>query len=484
MPKFTDDTIFEIFGHEAAEDENDDRFLQYFYFNTAYENLTSNLPLRILVGHKGVGKSALIRRAYLADSSANRLAVILQPSAIMALRQEPDSDNFHRLIEDWKRGIVKLIAETALRNTFQRASETDISLPKNSLISNVTETISDAFRKLSEKYGLGGYDRKIIETFYADKKINVYIDDIDRGWTASRKDIVNISALLNSVRDFNRTNKNIKFRIGLRSDVYYLVRTSDESTDKIEGNVIWMRWSGHEILCLMAQRISSYFHDESYSQSELYKKEQSWITSNILSKVITPSFHGLGHWENRPIHNVLLSLTRSRPRDLVKLFHGAARNAYRSNQEIITTKNLQDSFESYSNERLQDIINEFKSELPSIEMLLKSMKPNKKERRTSFGYLYTMAGLSTKINNIRGNINFNFTNGHQISTKSIIQFLYKIDFITARKDTEQGIERKYFDQSRFLAGEVVDYGFSWEIHPAYRWALQPADVGKVLDSID
>jgi hypothetical protein len=37
----------------------------------------------------------------------------------------------------------------------------------------------------------------------------------------------------------------LRFRIGLRSDVYFLVRTSDESTDKIEANVVWLSWSNH-----------------------------------------------------------------------------------------------------------------------------------------------------------------------------------------------------------------------------------------------
>ena len=57
MPTFSDQNIAKLFGAEAAEDEPEDRFRQYFFFNQTYENLISDLPLRILVGHKGVGKS-------------------------------------------------------------------------------------------------------------------------------------------------------------------------------------------------------------------------------------------------------------------------------------------------------------------------------------------------------------------------------------------------------------------------------------------
>src|SRR6185312_7171707 len=98
--------------------------------------------------------------------------------------------------------------------------------------------------------------------------INIYIDDIDRGWTATQGDIRNISALLNAIRDIGGEYSNIRFRIGLRSDVYFLVRTSDESTDKIERNVIWLRWRNDDILRVMAKRIATYF-DMPYNQANI-----------------------------------------------------------------------------------------------------------------------------------------------------------------------------------------------------------------------
>jgi len=70
------------------------------------------------------------------------------------------------------------------------------------------------------------------------------------------------------------------------------------------------------------------------------------------------------------------------------------------------------------------------------------------------------------------------------SPRALIQFLYKIDFITARKRLEDGtIDRKYFDRNRFLGNEFADFGYDWEIHPAYRWALQPQDINDVIASL-
>jgi hypothetical protein len=154
-----------------------------------------------------------------------------------------------------------------------------------------------------------------------------------------------------------------------------------------------------------------------------------------------------------------------------------------SNNDIISATNLESYFEPYSQERLQDIVNEFRSEMPNIEKLLLNMKPTRKERRTSESFRFSTDQLSAKINHIMGHVTISFSNGRQVNARSIIQFLYKIDFITARIDRDGSIERKYFDQSRFLANDIVEYGYGWEIHPAYRWALQPNDLQDVIDSV-
>jgi len=67
MPEFDDVNIQKMFGADDAENESGERFKEYFYYNHAYESLTSELSVRVLVGHKGVGKSALLKRAFLTD---------------------------------------------------------------------------------------------------------------------------------------------------------------------------------------------------------------------------------------------------------------------------------------------------------------------------------------------------------------------------------------------------------------------------------
>ncbi|MDZ5698060.1 ATP-binding protein [Chelativorans sp. M5D2P16] len=466
MTKFDDATIEKIFGADDAENENTERFKEYFYRNKAYDSLIADLSARILVGHKGIGKSALLKRAFIEDQENRQPTVWLRPNDIVDIRTaaaaQPD---FILRIEEWKKGLLLQIIDLLFSEYYGPSSRA------------VVEEISSA-----KPRDLITVLHRVLEEKVEGEPVTIYIDDIDRAWTASQNDIRNISALLNAIRDIGGASSKIRFRIGLRSDVYFLVRTSDESTDKIERNVIWLRWTNDEILRLAAKRIVSYFGMH-FSDKDIERLSQKSISEQILSRVITPRYQGRGRWEDKPTYSILMSLTRARPRDLIKLFHLAARNAYASGNDIISTANLARSLEPYSQERLQDIINEFKSELPEIEKLLLEMRPTKRERTTAESFQFTTDKLRVKLNNAMRHANLSFTNSRTVTSGSLIQFLYKIDFITARLETPQGIERRYFNEGRFLAPEFADFGYSWEIHPAYRWALQPQDIHSILDGI-
>lgn len=475
MPIFTDSNIEVIFGADDAENETPERLKQYFYTNGAYESLRSDLAVRVLVGHKGVGKSALLKRSYLDDVESGVPCAWFRSNDLIDTKEDALREvTFLRMIEKWKIGLLKKSIESFAKKVYGEQSSEILS----NFVANSTETLIKFFIKIlddSKKY--------ISNPLTHDPSINIYIDDIDRGWSASSADIGNISALLNALRDIGGAEKRIRFRIGLRSDVYFLVRTSDESTDKIERNIIWLRWTNDEILRLLAKRIDTYFG--SYTDGNyIAKMSQGQISKEILSKVMEPTFSGYGHWDKRPIHNVLLSLTRARPRDLIKLLQASAKKAHLKGSSTIMSSHMKDSFEGYSQERLQDIINEFRTEMADIEQLLIRMKPTTKERKTLKSYMFTTDELSKKIGNIIGQTTLRFTNGRPINSRSLIQFLYKIDFITARKALESGeIDRKYFDESRFLANEIAEFGYNWEIHPAYRWALQPQDINDVIASL-
>lgn len=475
--EFEEYELQKLFGHEAAEDENPKRLKEYYFKSKTYKQVVNDLPLRIVVGHKGIGKSALFQVAIDEESENNRLTLLIKPDDIIGIGE--DTDDFLKLIRAWKTGINEIIAKKALTSFGMLFDGWRGKL--NRYGGAALDFLVSTF-KSGEKVNLSESKEAILKNFLKHSKISVYIDDLDRGWKGRKQDIQRISALLNAVRDVSTENRGIYFRVSLRSDVYYLARTSDESTDKTEISVIWYSWTNHEILVLLVKRIESYFGRE-VNENELLKKHQSELM-NYLLPVIEEKFTGKGHWKDAPMYRVLMSLIRKRPRDLVKLLTLAGRQAKTNNSEKITTNDLELIFEEYSQGRLQDTINEYRSELPEVEKLILGMRPSKVQRKASQGYVYSTDRLLKKLRGIEEQGKYRWSNGTQVGTKELAAFLYKINFITARKQIPTGIDRKYFEENRYLSNKFVDFGYDWEVHPAYRWALQPEDPMQIFNELE
>ena len=178
-------------------------------------------------------------------------------------------------------------------------------------------------------------------------------------------------------------------------------------------------------------------------------------------------------------------MIRRRPRDLVKLCTLAARSAYENDHEKISTDDWMDNFDYYSQERLQDTVNEYRSELPDIERLLLGMKPSNREKHTSEEFIYTSEELIHKIRGICERGAFEFAQERKASPQELAAFLYKINFLVAWKKLDGGnvIDRKYFEENKYLSNRFVEFGYKWEVHPAFRWALYPGAGTDIYNSL-
>ena len=442
--KFTEEEIQKIFGHEAAEDEQIERLKQYYFKSAIFEKVAADLPLRIVVGHKGIGKSALFKIAMQEQRERAELPVLIRPDDIVGLGAH--HEDFLGTIRHWKQGLQEIIAEKVLGTLglAKPGSMEKAFSQTGKLLNFLRQTLSPY---LESKVSAKPAQVALMKSFLDRKAVTVYVDDLDRGWDGSRENIARVSALLNALRDLCNDNIGLKFKLSLRSDVYFLVRTSDESTDKVEGSVVWFAWTNHEILALLVKRKETFCGTQADQQSLLRMPQHD--LAKFLNPVMDPYFTGEGKWENAPIHRVLMSLVRKRPRDLVKLCTLAARQARDRKGVRIATVDWQASFEEYSQGRVQDTINEFRSELPEIERLIMNMKPNRKERQAQLGYTYKTEQLMEKLRAVMELGRFTFRNGSEAGPKDLAQFLYKINFLTARKELPGGeIDRKYFEENR------------------------------------
>lgn len=468
---FSEEQIREMFGDLAAEDEKRERFSSYFIKTDVYKKIHNFLPIRILVAHKGIGKSAVFRMSYLENKRDNVLSIWVKPDDILGIANTGDGTDPLEMIRQWKSGLEELLVEKVISN-FNISEDNDSinQVSRNGL--KLAERISMIIKKIRDVVDVDEIKKNVADQYLKNHKIVIYVDDLDRAWNGSRQNIYRISALLNAVRDMCNETSELCFRISLRSDVYYLVRTADESTDKIDGNVLWLTWTEHELLALLVRRVQSYFGTD-ISEKDLLGMKQREMSA-YLNDIMADTFEGSGKWNNRPIRYIFLSLIRRRPRDLINLCTLAARNANAEGRNLIITKDWEEVFEQYSSSRLQDTINEHKYELPDIERLLLGMKPSHDIKKTEKPFVYDKERLARKIEGIMQKGKFYFANNKECTVEDLIAFMYKINFLNARKDAAGGfIDRKYFEDNKYITSNSVDFGYNWEVHPAFRWALYP-----------
>lgn len=468
---FSEEQIRDMFGDLAAEDEKKDRFSAYFIKTDVYKKIHNFLPIRILVAHKGIGKSAIFQMSYLENLKNNVLSIWVKPDDILSIANTENEADPLEMIRQWKSGLEELLVEKVVSN-FNISKDNDIinQISRNGL--KLTERIGMIVRKIQDVVDVDAIKKSVADQYLENHKIVIYVDDLDRAWNGSKQNIYRISALLNAVRDMCNESNELCFRISLRSDVYYLVRTADESTDKIDGNVLWLTWTEHELLALLVKRVQTYFGND-IPEKELLDMEQREMSA-YLDDIMADTFEGAGKWNNRPIRYIFLSLIRRRPRDLINLCTLAARNANAEGRNLIVTEDWEEVFEQYSSSRLQDTINEHKYELPDIERLLLGMKPSHEMKKTEKPFVYDKERLVRKIEGIMQNGKFYFANNKECTVEELIAFMYKINFLNARKDAANGfIDRKYFEDNKYITSNSVDFGYDWEVHPAFRWALYP-----------
>jgi hypothetical protein len=223
---FTASEVHRLFGPEAAEDEDPERLKEYYFKSGTYTNVTADLPLRVLVGHKGIGKSALFKMAMLEDRENGELPILIRPDDIAGIAK--DSNDFLLTIRAWRTGLNEIITRKVL---------SEFGLDQSGAIAqlqNVSGRVLDFIVTTVQSLKPLNYEptrQLMLNKFLKENKITVYIDDLDRGWEGRREDVRRISALLNAIRDMANESRGLDFKIGLRSDVYYLVRTSDAVQD-------------------------------------------------------------------------------------------------------------------------------------------------------------------------------------------------------------------------------------------------------------
>lgn len=465
-----------LLGADAAEDETEDRLRSYFLETATYREVTNpDRKLRVVVGNKGTGKSAIFRIAAFEDPRAGRLPIEVRPDDLSDVAQ--GTLNYLELVAAWKKGLAGVVIEKSLKalghgdqNFFGKAKQAT---------GHVLDAIAQSLGDEQKGYRLDGARAGAARAFMNNKELTLYLDDLDRGWTGKPQDAKRYGAMFEAIRDLQRENPTLRVRVGLRTDLYALIRSSDNSSDKWQTAVVHHAWTNHQTFVLLIKRVCTYFEDQQDYDKLLQSPQVS--LAHLLDPILERHFEGKGLWHKKPMYNVIMSFARRRPRDLVVLLTLAGRCAKERQHSKIGTQHLQDSFARFSEGRLVDAVNEFGLEAPGLDKLLMAMKPSKVERTAAQNYLLPTDAMLKRIKRALDQAPLRFADGRTAKPLTVLAFLYRIDFLQARKTDPNGIvDRKYFDQNQLLTPDKIDLGYGWEIHIAFRWVLQPDDAVNIF----
>lgn len=169
---FDDETIQGLFGFEDAESESIARLKEYYFKKDTFNRVTASLPIRLLVGHKGTGKSALFKVAISEEKENGNLPILIKPDDIAELGKT--NENFLLRIRQWKYGLIKIIGEKVF-NEFDIHDDKIISkLTQFGL--KIVSYVADSVNMVRETVDLSPSQKILIENFLKSKKIIVYID--------------------------------------------------------------------------------------------------------------------------------------------------------------------------------------------------------------------------------------------------------------------------------------------------------------------
>ena len=460
-----------IFGQDAAELEDLGRLKSFFIANDSYAQLRVAHPVALVVGQKGIGKTALLNMSAQADKEDKCPHVLLKGSEI--LRVSESDSRAAVAVEAFKEFVERSILDNLIAQVCEGTSEQLGMPPKaGSFISRLALFATTV--ATNESASIKRNAAASLPWIYAGvKSFNVYIDDTDIEWNGSEVAAKTISNLIQACFNIASTSKGkVRFKISIRSDLFMFLSTYADYIDKIQAGIILCRWSNDDILRVIAKRIAKYTGVEYDEENRL---TQSQVFDTYFHPLFERQFLGQGAWDRAPLRQVMLSFVRQRPRDLIAFCVLCAHKAA-NNKSNIGTAELEAIIPGYCRNRFNDTVTEFKSELPRISELLSEMRPRQNAPRGTPRYLFTHDEMIARIKEIaqRQTLQFSYNRVKPLPA-DLIDFLFRINFLVATRESEGKKDRRYYDFADDIRPEVKIGRWGWEVHMAYRWAIKPSE---------
>lgn len=352
-----------------------------FYQSADYRTLIESDTKSIVVGRRGVGKSALFLRLSDYYTDAERVEVVkFAPDEHEILGFRPLAKYFNnefRLV----RAAMRLVFRYALTLQAIEAMSTRYKFKQTSTYSELQRafepwkkfsTFPQRARQLLES-SMGSADDPesriaaiadslriselddALSTALSEMKrqVVVLIDRLDEGYEPDEIGIGIVDGFLQGAMDVRDRVPDCRTIVFLRDNIYRAVEHFDQDFSRnLEQSVLRLHWDERALLNFAANRIRL------VTDIKAEKSIKVWdaVTSGALQG--EAGFHSC------------LKLTLYRPRDLLLLLNEAFRNAASHDRFAIEPLDVERSAQAISESRLRDLIKEYSAQLPGLGELV------------------------------------------------------------------------------------------------------------------
>ncbi|MDR5868112.1 P-loop ATPase, Sll1717 family [Halomonas koreensis] len=467
-----------LWGDDSAE--KDENLLSYFVDTDSYGRLFRKSKF-LVVGRKGSGKSALRKKlANSFDQQKDVHVVNITPSYSSIrniVNEESFSEGFGEEIffqHSWLRQIMldslSLLGHkakgkyTANSMEFARGVSVELNRTSKDLVENISDVLSRVKLKAGKLGDLGlqlekelravaevdALEHHLTSIAESGAEIVIMVDDLDLGWDNSEVSNNMLLGLLAASSYLMALSRNIHVFVYLREDVYSILMSKTQHSDKYR-NVERIRWSKGSLINLMERRIN--FNIEQAGEEP---------SDRPFSKVFpeTVGTHNTDNW--------LVERTLSRPRELIQMarFYTEGLQGDKPDSEV-----LKACEPTYSSWKLDDLCTEYSNQYPNLSTIFSFWKTkffrNKYHlKRDEVDEMLFQVFSEAEVNQSWFN-----DIADQADFESFLHILYEIGFIGDFVQGGQGGSKTFFSYSDRHEPRFEEV----QIHPCFRKSVNTVE---------
>lgn len=456
--------------------------------------------MRLVVGNKGIGKTALFEFIETCANKHRLPAVLIRPDDISAQPISPANDlgslkrfYFDALLRAVAMAIGRdqkklLVGDAAtLYKEAQRQGQTaeDFVQTTLRLLSAISAPVKgiDGVKLAKELSGVAtnpeltrAINNQLLE---GNSKVTfLLVDDTDQVAQPGNAEHLNrVWGLLLGARKIATDCPNVRVLVSLRSEVWLRLQSEGkgqrDQTDHLRNLVVHLKSDDEHMRKIIIKRMNLAAADAGQPRVDPYSL---FFQS---SQVTLPYSEEKRSWES-----FILKSARERPRDAIQLVRKLI-DATKAGQKIGDESALK-GMSIYSRERIDDLVGEFSPDCPEIRKLVESFIdiPFETDFETLRDHLTRVGSAFSLV--IRGAIIQPGSDEHALTA---LRLLHEAGFINARvADSRQPKQFRHIlfaEEPNFV--EMSNWNdlqaSHWEIHPAFRSRLIEISRNKLAKAV-